>query len=103
MVFPSCPRYRPPGERQPRRSVAAGLGNHEIARRLVLSEQPVLNNVAAILTKLQVPDRAAAVAKHATHASAPKRLAPSRHDIKCDAKWRPTECLATTRVLQIGR
>jgi DNA-binding NarL/FixJ family response regulator len=43
--------------------VAAGLGNHEIARRLVLSEKTVRNNVAAILTKLQVPDRAAAVAK----------------------------------------
>jgi DNA-binding NarL/FixJ family response regulator len=43
--------------------VAAGMGNHEIARRLVLSEKTVRNNVAAILTKLQVPDRAAAVAK----------------------------------------
>ena len=43
--------------------VATGLGNHEIARRLVLSEKTVRNNVAAILTKLQVPDRAAAVAK----------------------------------------
>lgn len=43
--------------------VAAGLGNHEIARRLVLSEKTVRNNVAAILTKLQVPDRAAAVAR----------------------------------------
>jgi DNA-binding NarL/FixJ family response regulator len=43
--------------------VATGLGNHEIARRLVLSEKTVRNNVAAILTKLQVPNRAAAVAK----------------------------------------
>jgi DNA-binding NarL/FixJ family response regulator len=43
--------------------VAAGLGNHEIARRLLLSEKTVRNNVAAILTKLQVPNRAAAVAK----------------------------------------
>jgi len=43
--------------------VATGLGNHEIARRLFLSEKTVRNNVAAILTKLQVPDRAAAVAK----------------------------------------
>jgi DNA-binding NarL/FixJ family response regulator len=43
--------------------VAAGLGNHEIARRLVLSEKTVRNNVAAILTKIQAPDRAAAVAK----------------------------------------
>jgi DNA-binding NarL/FixJ family response regulator len=43
--------------------VATGLGNHEIARRLVLSEKTVRNNVAAILTKLEVPNRAAAVAK----------------------------------------
>ena len=43
--------------------VAAGQGNHEIARHLVLSEKTVRNNVTAILTKLQVPDRAAAVAK----------------------------------------
>lgn len=43
--------------------VATGLGNHEIARRLILSEKTVRNNVAAILNKLQVPDRAAAVAR----------------------------------------
>jgi DNA-binding NarL/FixJ family response regulator len=43
--------------------VAAGSGNHEIARRLVLSEKTVRNHVSAILLKLQVPDRAAAVAK----------------------------------------
>ena len=43
--------------------VASGLGNHEIARRLVLSEKTVRNNVATILTKIQVPNRAAAVAK----------------------------------------
>ena len=43
--------------------VAAGLGNHEIARRLVLSEKTVRNHVAAILFKLEVSDRAAAVAK----------------------------------------
>ncbi len=43
--------------------VATGLGNHEIARRLVLSEKTVRNNVASILTKIQVSDRAAAVAK----------------------------------------
>jgi DNA-binding NarL/FixJ family response regulator len=43
--------------------VAAGLGNHEIARRLVLSEKTVRNNVSAILNKLQVPTRAAVVAK----------------------------------------
>jgi DNA-binding NarL/FixJ family response regulator len=43
--------------------VATGLDNHDIARRLVLSEKTVRNNVAAILTKLQVPNRASAVAK----------------------------------------
>jgi DNA-binding NarL/FixJ family response regulator len=43
--------------------VAAGHGNHEIARRLILSEKTVRNHVSAILFKLQVPDRAAAVAK----------------------------------------
>jgi DNA-binding NarL/FixJ family response regulator len=43
--------------------VAAGCGNHEIARRLVLSEKTVRNHVASILTKLQAPNRAAAVAR----------------------------------------
>ena len=43
--------------------VAAGSGNHEIARRLFLSEKTVRNNVAVILTKLQVATRAAAVAR----------------------------------------
>jgi DNA-binding NarL/FixJ family response regulator len=50
-------------ERQVLDIVATGLGNHEIARRLVLSEKTVRNNVATILTKLQVHDRAAAVAR----------------------------------------
>jgi DNA-binding NarL/FixJ family response regulator len=43
--------------------VAAGCGNYEVARRLVLSEKTVRNHVAAILLKLEVSDRAAAVAK----------------------------------------
>ena len=43
--------------------VAAGRNNHDIARRLVLSEKTVRNHVASVLTKLQVSDRAAAVAK----------------------------------------
>jgi DNA-binding NarL/FixJ family response regulator len=43
--------------------VAAGCGNHDIARRLVLSEKTVRNHVSAIIVKLQVRDRAAAVAK----------------------------------------
>jgi len=43
--------------------IATGHRNQEIARRLFLSEKTVRNHVSAILTKLQVPDRAAAVAK----------------------------------------
>src|SRR3954454_19521553 len=42
--------------------VATGKGNHEIARRLVLWEKTIRNHVAAILVKLQVPNRPAAVA-----------------------------------------
>lgn len=42
--------------------VAAGRSNHEIARRLFLSEKTVRNNVATILAKLALRDRAAAVA-----------------------------------------
>jgi DNA-binding CsgD family transcriptional regulator len=37
--------------------VAAGCGNSQIARRLVLSEKMVRNYVSAILVKLQVHDR----------------------------------------------
>jgi DNA-binding NarL/FixJ family response regulator len=43
--------------------VAAGSGNHDIARRLALSEKTVRNHVSAIMVKLQVRDRAALVAK----------------------------------------
>ncbi|BDZ65396.1 response regulator [Agromyces mangrovi Wang et al. 2018] len=43
--------------------VAVGRGNHEIAARLSLSEKTVRNHVSIVLTKLQVRDRAAAVAK----------------------------------------
>jgi DNA-binding NarL/FixJ family response regulator len=43
--------------------VAAGQTNHEIAHHLVLSEKTIRNNVASIMTKLQVSSRAAAVAK----------------------------------------
>lgn len=50
-------------EREVLNLVATGCGNHEIARRLVLSEKTVRNHVATILTKLQAPNRAAAVAK----------------------------------------
>jgi DNA-binding NarL/FixJ family response regulator len=41
--------------------VAHGLGNHAIAARLGLSEKTVRNNVAMILVKLQVRDRAGAI------------------------------------------
>jgi DNA-binding NarL/FixJ family response regulator len=50
-------------ERQVLDLVAAGRGNHEIANRLHLSEKTVRNNVAVILVKLQLTDRAAAVAR----------------------------------------
>ncbi|MDT9700988.1 LuxR C-terminal-related transcriptional regulator [Streptomyces sp. P17] len=43
--------------------VALGLGSHQIAGRLVLAEKTVRNHVSAILCKLQVADRAAAVAR----------------------------------------
>jgi DNA-binding NarL/FixJ family response regulator len=42
--------------------VAAGLGNQEIARRLVLSEKTIRNHVSAIMTKLHTRDRASMVA-----------------------------------------
>ncbi|MGA5506494.1 response regulator [Streptomyces umbrinus] len=50
-------------ERQILEHIATGCGNYEIARRLVLSEKTVRNYVSAILVKLGVPHRAAAVAK----------------------------------------
>src|SRR5687768_16324078 len=43
--------------------LAAGLPTSQVARRLVLSDKTVRNHVSAVLTKLQVPDRAAAVAR----------------------------------------
>ncbi|MFD2093887.1 response regulator [Blastococcus deserti] len=43
--------------------LAAGLRTSQIARRLTLSEKTVRNHVSAVLTKLQVPDREAAVAR----------------------------------------
>jgi DNA-binding NarL/FixJ family response regulator len=41
--------------------MAAGHGNHEVARRLVLSEKTVCNHVSAILTELQAADPSAAI------------------------------------------
>ncbi len=43
--------------------LAAGLPTSQVARRLTLSDKTVRNHVSAVLTKLQVPDRAAAVAR----------------------------------------
>ncbi|WP_259294627.1 LuxR C-terminal-related transcriptional regulator [Streptomyces canus] len=42
--------------------IAGGHGNHEIAWQLCLAEKTVRNHVSAILFKLGVRDRAAAVA-----------------------------------------
>ena len=43
--------------------LAAGLRTSQVARRMMLSEKTVRNHVSAVLTKLQVPDRSAAVAR----------------------------------------
>lgn len=50
-------------EREVLSLVARGCGNHDIARRLVLSEKTIRNHVSAITFKLHVRDRAAAIAK----------------------------------------
>jgi DNA-binding NarL/FixJ family response regulator len=47
-------------EREVLELLASGGRNHEIGRRLGLSEKTVRNHVSAILLKLQVPDRTAA-------------------------------------------
>jgi DNA-binding NarL/FixJ family response regulator len=43
--------------------IAAGESNTAIATRLALSEKTIRNNVSAILTKLQVTDRSAAIVR----------------------------------------
>ncbi len=43
--------------------LALGCRNHEIARRLGMSEKTVRNHVSQVLAKLQVPDRTAAALK----------------------------------------
>ncbi len=50
-------------EREVLELLAAGLPTGRIARRLGLSDKTVRNHVSAVLTKLQVPDRAAAVSR----------------------------------------
>jgi DNA-binding NarL/FixJ family response regulator len=52
-----------PREREVLELLAVGCRNHEIARRLAMSEKTVRNHVSQILTKLQVPDRTAAALK----------------------------------------
>ncbi len=50
-------------ERQVLDLIAAGKGNAVIAHELVLSLKTIRNHVSNIFTKLQVPDRAAAIVK----------------------------------------
>jgi DNA-binding NarL/FixJ family response regulator len=52
-----------PREREVLELLATGCRNHEIARRLGMSEKTVRNHVSQVLTKLQVPDRTAAALK----------------------------------------
>jgi DNA-binding NarL/FixJ family response regulator len=49
-----------PREREVLDLLAIGCRNHEIARRLVMSEKTVRNHVSQVLLKLHVPDRTAA-------------------------------------------
>jgi DNA-binding NarL/FixJ family response regulator len=50
-------------EREVLELLTAGLPTSQIARRLTLSDKTVRNHVSAVLTKLQVPDRTAAVTR----------------------------------------
>ncbi|MGA8044768.1 MAG: response regulator transcription factor [Dermatophilaceae bacterium] len=52
-----------PREREVLELLATGCRNHEIARRLGMSEKTVRNHVSQVLAKLQVPDRTAAALK----------------------------------------
>lgn len=52
-----------PRERDVLDLLATGARNHEIARRLELSEKTVRNHISALLLKLQVPDRTTAAAR----------------------------------------
>jgi DNA-binding NarL/FixJ family response regulator len=48
-------------ERQVLELIAAGLSNSAIARRLDLATKTVSNHISAVLAKLRVADRAAAI------------------------------------------
>lgn len=50
-------------EREVLELLAAGLRTSQVAHRLTLSEKTVRNHVSAVLNKLQVPDRAAAITR----------------------------------------
>jgi DNA-binding NarL/FixJ family response regulator len=50
-------------EREVLQLLVAGNGTHEIARRLYLSPKTVRNHVSHLLTKLNAPDRAQAIAR----------------------------------------
>jgi DNA-binding NarL/FixJ family response regulator len=52
-----------PRERDVLDLLATGARNHEIARRLGLSEKTVRNHISTLLLKLQVPDRTAAATR----------------------------------------
>jgi len=52
-----------PREREVLELLSTGCRNHEIARRLSLSDKTVRNHVSQVLMKLQVPDRTAAALK----------------------------------------
>ena len=49
-----------PREREVLEILATGCRNHEIARRLAMSEKTVRNHISQALAKLRVPDRTAA-------------------------------------------
>ena len=49
-----------PREREVLELLATGCRNHDIARRLTMSEKTVRNHVSQVLMKLHVPDRTAA-------------------------------------------
>lgn len=63
-------------ERQVLDLVATGCRNHDIARKLALSEKTVRNHVSSIFVKLRVRDRAAAVAKARDGGLGMRKLSP---------------------------
>jgi DNA-binding NarL/FixJ family response regulator len=67
-----------PRERDVLSHIADGCGNHEIARRIGLSEKTVRNLTSAVLMKLGVPDRTAA-ALRARDAGLGVRRQPRSH------------------------